>query len=1054
MSSTHDLILQKPVSLLNTPIKINFKEFFSSLGKSAVSGVFQDYKGAIEYGTDALKEIGLQESQEQVTWNLISHSLMQALKTLVEEYSGDGDLLSTDLDEEALEELAGRVNHTLNAVEVSIDASFFERPQDLPLLEDFKSALVFWLKALGMDEFQADAFHYRLKGQFVLALHEQWGKSPENYDCITQRLDTPFTSQTLDQRAKVNYKNFLKQQANERVFGEAFGLQQVYIPLRAYYEEEHLDSKQSKTIRKIPCDLHKNINEWVNKFDKTNTLRVISGGPGSGKSSFAKVLASQLAEKNEIPVLFIPLHHFNLRGDLIDAVDHFVREDRYLRNTPLEGNSREEKLLLIFDGLDELAMQGKASSDVALQFIDELARVLERFNDNGNRWRAIVTGRELSVQANESRLRSKQQILHILPYYLTKDERHKFNDAKGLLIEDQRNLWWKKFGVAKGKQYIEIPAELALKNLEQITKEPLLNYLISLSYERKEVNFSNDTSLNKIYYDLLEAVYQRQYAGHQHNASRHLQFSDFLEILEEIALAVWHGNGRTATHSNLFERCEESGLTRHLEYFSEGAKKGVVRLLTAFYFRQFGTESNGERTFEFTHKSFGEYLTARRIIDAVVNISDEMERHKKSPRTGFTQQQALIEWIRITGSSAMDQYLFRFIKDEVAVHGVDSARKWQKAFGELLGVVVREATPMEKIGLPSFLTMLQHSRNAEESLLVIHFACASLTEEVLNINWGIKSNFCAWLKRIKTERTTHNSQLVISSLGYLELSDEELDIFDFSSANLMGTNLVNTTFHEGYFREANLTEADLSGANLSKASFVKADLVCANFVEADLEAADLEAADLKAADLCAANLEAANLKEANLTKATLSYSNLVNASLLMTNLTEADLTDANLTRAKLKNAKLIRANLFEAQLVEANLIGANFIEANLIGADLMAANLSAAKLNNATLMKANLQRANLEMTNLLMADLSGANLTDANLEKAYLAKTNLEGTNFEGANLESANFEGANLESANLEGANIEGANFEGANLKDTNLEGANLESANFANTVLNKSSQ
>jgi hypothetical protein len=53
------------------------------------------------------------------------------------------------------------------------------------------------------------------------------------------------------------------------------------------------------------------------------------------------------------------------------------------------------------------------------------------------------------------------------------------------------------------------------------------------------------------------------------------------------------------------ERSRIAGLTRVLERFEEGAEAGVTRLLTAFYFRQYG-ERDGDKTFEITHKSFGE----------------------------------------------------------------------------------------------------------------------------------------------------------------------------------------------------------------------------------------------------------------------------------------------------------------------------------------------------------------------------------------------------------------------------------------------------------------
>ena len=47
-----------------------------------------------------------------------------------------------------------------------------------------------------------------------------------------------------------------------------------------------------------------------------------------------------------------------------------------------------------------------------------------------------------------------------------------------------------------------------------------------------------------------------------------------------------------------------------------------MRLLTAFYFRQAMRRGETER-FEFTHKSFGEYLAARHIVATLEELSEE-----------------------------------------------------------------------------------------------------------------------------------------------------------------------------------------------------------------------------------------------------------------------------------------------------------------------------------------------------------------------------------------------------------------------------------------------
>ena len=59
------------------------------------------------------------------------------------------------------------------------------------------------------------------------------------------------------------------------------------------------------------------------------------------------------------------MHHFEPSDDLIDAVAKFVRDDGFLRHNPLDKDKAESRLLIIFDGLDELAMQGKIATEIA-----------------------------------------------------------------------------------------------------------------------------------------------------------------------------------------------------------------------------------------------------------------------------------------------------------------------------------------------------------------------------------------------------------------------------------------------------------------------------------------------------------------------------------------------------------------------------------------------------------------------------------------------------------------------------------------------------------------
>jgi hypothetical protein len=98
------------------------------------------------------------------------------------------------------------------------------------------------------------------------------------------------------------------------------------------------------------------------------------------------------------PVLFVPLHQFNPAGDLIKAVEEFVRYDEYLKDNPLDPDNENLRLLVIFDGLDELALQGKLAKEVAQEFVREVQSKISRFNYRKTRLQVLITGREVAVQ--------------------------------------------------------------------------------------------------------------------------------------------------------------------------------------------------------------------------------------------------------------------------------------------------------------------------------------------------------------------------------------------------------------------------------------------------------------------------------------------------------------------------------------------------------------------------------------------------------------------------------------------------------------------------------
>jgi hypothetical protein len=421
-----------------------------------------------------------------------------------------------------------------------------------------KPAFQAWLKRLGLLDHQARNLAERLPSYFVLSIHNEWRANPAYYEPIREALLTPFSAAVDRELGWQRYRAYLAAQIDEPVFDQSFSLRQIYIPARAYRHERNgkNDPKQlslritDREFRSSPKQgedrlvcvwLLDEIVGWVRRKDRETTIRVISGGPGSGKSSFSKILAEALC-KEKVAVLFVPLHQLDLKLDFIAAISQFVEGDGFLAENPLRHEGSED-VVLILDGLDELEMQGRSTQEVAHAFVRDVIRTVDRLNARELRVRAIISGRELAVQIVQSEFRQPGQVLHIFPYYVPSQERGGFKDPKGLLRTDQRDLWWRNYGALTGRKISSIPKVLKQGEIGEVTAQPLLNYLVALSYDRGSVDFSTSVNINVVYGDLVKAIYDRAWARHDHPAVRGLTEASFTRLLEEVALAVWHVKG-------------------------------------------------------------------------------------------------------------------------------------------------------------------------------------------------------------------------------------------------------------------------------------------------------------------------------------------------------------------------------------------------------------------------------------------------------------------------------------------------------------------------------
>jgi uncharacterized protein YjbI with pentapeptide repeats len=857
----------KPKNVFTKSLEADFKELFKALSK----GISHTLTGNMEELTndtlDALSAIGLTTEPEELAFLLLRRALTKALFDLVGEIASQ-QLPATTQD---IDLLIDQLDFANSIQEVHIDQKFFDRPANLTLIKEIQSLLCNWFEGFGVQKSTAVAIADRLPSYFVYALNQEWRKNAKSYRPLIENLNTPFMKAGEREWAWKEYSSSLQRRIQEGIFDEPFSLSQIYVPLNAFYLEETARKDTSEGLmrtgrqhRRVVVSLQSELEQWLLKPTAQDAIRVISGGPGSGKSSFSRIFAAQVSQQEKLKVLFIPLHLIDPTKDLVEEVGRFVRDEGILPQNPLDSDSPEPNLLIIFDGLDELASQGKASAETARAFVREVERTVERRNQQTVKLRVLISGRELIVQENESEFRRPRQILTLLPYFMPATQKHnrrimsdgeEYHDPLKILETDLRQQWWKNYGTLSGKSYVGLPKGLSRTDLSEVTSQPLLNYLVALSFTRGTLDFTKDINLNSIYADLMTAVHERGYEKHRpYGPIRHMGADDFSRVLEEIGLAAWHGDGRTTTVSEIEHHCRASGLGKLLDVFQEGAKAGVTRLLAAFFFRQYGQRTNGDPTFVFTHKSFGEYLTARRIVRAIERLARESERRAASPDEGWSEREALKHWTQICGPSAMTQYLHVFLLNEVKLNSIEKVAKWQENLVNLFNYALRYGLPMEELQITPFKEALFQSRNAEEALLISLNACSRVTEQICKIEQPDLTTFSSWFKRIQGQRTGADSVLASDCLSFLDLTGAFFDIGDFYGANFSSSCLKEIKATFTCFINANFENADLQRARLHHTLIRGAIFKGANFHEANIFGTSLEGANLEGANLERANI--------------------------------------------------------------------------------------------------------------------------------------------------------------------------------------------------------
>jgi uncharacterized protein YjbI with pentapeptide repeats len=994
----------------NSPLRlqVNGIEFQKASLKLLVNISFQNLNGVVTDLVDLWVSLGFGQGTTPgyLASALIDRSLIRAMGAIIKAHSRElGHLIRTE-QSKLVDRLLSQNPIDINGIE--IDREFFNRPEDWEYLKKFESWMELLLQHLGVDSEKARSMSVELPGCFATALDDELGDHRDKYELLTKYFaDTLCSDAAQRQRGWRRYSEYLKKQLDRKISNETFTIRELYVPLRAFYTQppEKENSGCPSEIR-YAYDLKPAMNEWLEN-DPTSHLRAIRGGPGSGKSTFTKFWAAEVAAEKKYKVWHLSLTNLSFSGDLENTLINAASKDKYLHSNPLD----ETKILIIFDGLDELAMSGYVGREAANTFVQQLSKLVATATQNGRQWKVLVSGRDTIIQSQTSEFRDPKQIWSLLPYYLTEKEQEQYtcqSESPDLLKEDQRNQWWNNYGQLTGNKYERLPEKLKISDLDEITTQPILNYLLAISpyFLNNEIN--NKTTCNEIYQSLFEQVYNREWEPliRTHESTKRIDNCDeFQLVLQEVGLCAWHsGDIRNITEETIFNHFSKNKSKKTQDVFSKFQEVSrsninqvnITKLFLAFYFQEGGKDQEEIKTFEFTHKSFGEFLTAKRLVRAIEYLINKYN----DSNDGWTEEQALEHWVEIVKGGILDMYILKFIRQEIQIRFQEEGGKrlistWQETCCNLISYLLKKGLPMEKLG-GSFYQMNNYAIQSEITLLAMLHACAICTEKLSTIEWKDEQSFGTWLSRMQGQRRGTEVPLVTTCLSWL---------------NLQGANL----------NMVNLQEADLNGADLTRAALNSADLSRAKLNGSKLNYAELDGAMLVGAELVKANLYGANLTEAKLDCAFLTGAILDSACLNKAHLKKAILTGAFLTGAKLNGSKLEKADLKGTTLDRAFLTGAFLKEAHLDGASLNEADLTNANFDIAILNNAELRGAILIGSSLKRTQLNGADLDGAFLQKANLSYASLQGTKMNWVTIDCETIALKTQWNDNTKGADVQG---------------------------------
>ncbi|KAF0223423.1 MAG: hypothetical protein FD176_1885 [Rhodospirillaceae bacterium] len=788
--------------------------FLTALGGDGISG-------GISALFDALAAIGKTEkSPGRQGWELFCLSFAWAFDSLRQ------DFCKPDVAKQAAKAALEQARTRLTEAQYEITTDFLNYPSSLPLYREIRDAFVdrrAEFRPQGTES--AESLKARFDSAFNRAIHAVWSQQPDRFAALAQALHAPGLEASASERQWQAYRQQLIHEFTVKpVFGQEqtrVSLSQLYVPLRGTWREkakgrderyqEHIPERAPRHLLRLDDML----DNWVDATSsKEDWLRLIGGGPGSGKSTTLKALAARLAGRDDIRPIYVPLQHMNLNQSLREAVNSWLTQtvESAFRQPPLERQAVENgpRLVLIFDGLDELSRPG---GEGAAQVVNLFANRLQALrNELGTHILALVASRTVGFQEAIKYLATQpEQAVEVAGLCLLGNTSNMIGD-EAIKRQDQRPDWWYSYAIATG-QRSATPVAMTHKSLKTLTTEPLLCYLLALSGYVTDNWREAAENHNRIYERLIGDVWRRGWGdGGRLGPGRALTQEDFVRLMESVALAAWHGGDtRTADETRFAEACDILGTTDIWADFKNINGPDMGNLALTFYLK---TCDHDRRGFEFTHKSFGDYLTARALFAIARDLAPQIKRNKKS---------AAGEWLKAIGNGKLTAEIIDFIRAEASLAGPQTCKDVQASFEMLAPHALAEGLPAHNDAKYWREAEIRQD-SAEWAVWAMMNAAARITGTLSNIKFPDRNSLDALLSRVR-----HDGHLFNTCLSHTEINHTDIILRSLHIMDITRSNIKDVKFTQVQTTQSTMTNTIFTGCAFYGVSFIRSFISDAKF---------------------------------------------------------------------------------------------------------------------------------------------------------------------------------------------------------------------------------